>query len=305
MMDEDGQLSEFARQLLLRHHRVASAPVSEFVADGLDDTNTGVPSGTSLTEVYSPTYDSANDGQTISAKWFSGRVTLDGADNITFENCDFYMDDWFPVIFWTGQLDTMSVTFNYCTFHAPPEATTNPIGAHQARGATFYRCLFYNCTDAIRCESNVLIDQCYFGVPLHQDGAHCDGIELYGDNGPVSNVEIRDSKFAMGPDSWDVGGGITACINASCDSDTVDDLRVYRNHIDGGTIPVRFTGTSPVLCSNVQFIGNHVVEGTYGFTDVTEEGEILYWEDNFDANDLTESGRIIDAVLLGVERPAP
>jgi hypothetical protein len=77
----------------LRAHPTKILTPTSFVADNLTSSTTGVPSGTSLSTLGATTYTSANNGQSVSAKHFTARVTLNGVTGMTFTNCKFAVRD--------------------------------------------------------------------------------------------------------------------------------------------------------------------------------------------------------------------
>lgn len=305
-MMEETRLPEFARQFLdPRPVRAVSGGGGgdTFVAGTLTETNTGVPSGTSLSDLGSTTYDGADDGATVTAKRFTGRVTLDGVDGISFVNCEFDFDDYFMVSYSSSQLDTMTVTFDHCTFHGPEASVYGVIALYNMRGTTVERCLFYTLDNYIRAEGNNVVAECYMHSPSQLDDAHVDGIEMYALTAACGDIEVRDCAIIMGPpQSWDVNGGVTAALTLSAAAD-IDDVRFYRNLLGGGAYNV-YVEEDGGQVTNVQLVGNRFQDGLYGYVTVTDTDSILYWEDNFDAADLTETGRIL-IPGLDIERPVP
>lgn len=269
-----------------------------FIADTLTTSNTGVPSGTSLTTLTgSRSFTSADNNTTQTAKKYVGRVTLSGVNNITFTNCEFTLSDADPdgyalVMFDNTQRSgTNTVTFNYCTFRGPASAVVDCVAVFYSQNATLNRCLFERFDNAIRMEKNTTVAECLFRIPTQLAGAHVDGIELYAQNGNQSNMEIRDSAFYMGPpNDWASGGGVTCAINCTSDYGDNDDIRIYRNLLLGGAY-VAYLRDHPSTAgvnvpTNIEFIGNRVGSSNAGFPHVTvrltDVATLEKWYDNFE-----------------------
>lgn len=302
MMDEDGQLSEFARQLLLRHHRVASAPAASFVPDTLTSSNTGsrIADGSLTTVAGAAEYTTADNGTTISGKLFTGNVTITGdCTNIIFEDCKFTGDIDGGIFFnFIAHGANSGVIVRYCTF-APSAAASAGTTCLDISGVTVHRCHITGFENAIRAYGDdVTITQNLIEVPNENDpSSHIDGIEGYGRPGVgISNLTIQENRIDLG----------TADATSPCYLSpyvSISGAVVDSNLLIGGS----YNGYNESGVSDLQVIGNHMKGSAFGYwtaTGGTTTTQILYWEDNFDADDLTETGRIY-IPGLGIERPVP
>lgn len=229
-----------------------------FIADTLTTANTGVPPGTSLTDQGSITYSSANNGQTITGKRFTGRVTVTGA-NITFVNCLFDFGDWF-------QLDTSAATgpivCNFCTFDLKNWSSGG--SAVYGKSTTLFRCQVLGFENGGKFTADSTIDQCLIHSPADSAvaGAHVDGWEFYEGSGFV----VRDSKIAVtnGSTTWSGAGGTTAALNFSTDVGSISGVAVERCRLSGGAYAIYFDEKNGHTIRGVTFVDNLVNDYLYG-----------------------------------------
>lgn len=268
----------------------------EFIADTLDTANTGVPSGTSLTDQGSITY--STNGQTITAKRFTGRVTVTAA-NVTFVNCKWDYGDWF-------QLDTSNstgpVACNYCTFDLKNWSSGG--SAVYGKNTTLYRCQVLGFENGGKFTADSTLDQCLIHSPADSavSGAHVDGWEFYEGSG----FTVRDSKIVVtnGATTWSGAGGTTAALNFSTDVGAISDVTVERCRLSGGAYAVYFDEKGPTI-RGVTFRDCKINDYLYGPVARDTDASFDHWSGNYDqGNTSTPStpGTLIQ-LLGGGERP--
>lgn len=257
---------------------------TSFVADTLDATNTGVPSGTSLSNLGSTTYTSANNGQSITAKNFTARVTLNGVTGMTFTNCQFAVsNDYYNCI-----LDSSCSgnRFNYCAFDGLGGTFDAGRFPFKGTGATLYRCQFTGADNGMRLDSDCTLQECYVYGLVHivdggGNGSHNDGIEV---SGPGNNLVIIDNRVVTeaGSVTWGTGGGTTAPFNCTSDFGAIGGTnQLLRNRLVGGQSPFYFRQ----VAGNVRgwTVRDNKVNGWSNTpTSITTDLSFDHWTNNYD-----------------------
>jgi hypothetical protein len=254
---------------------------STWVAGTLTSANTGVPSGTTLSNLGATTYTSANNGQSVSAKNFTARVTLNGVTGMTFTNCKFAVaTDYYNCI-----LDTSCSgnTFNYCTFDGLGGTFDTGRFPFKGTGATLFRCYSTGADNGGRFDSDCTMQECFVeNLTQITDGAgagsHNDGWEV---SGP-GNINFIDSKLAVtiGSVTWGTGGGTTAAINVSSDFGDIGGTNsILRCEVSGGQSPLYFR-QQPGLIRGWTVRDNRLSNFNNGPTSITTDASFDHWTNN-------------------------
>lgn len=233
-----------------------STPTSDFIADTLTASNTGVRAGVSLTDQGATTYTSANNGQTISGKRFTGRVTITGAQDMTFEDCLFQCEDYYTTLCSGGALNN---AFNYCSFDQMNWMTAGGPGVF-GEGMDLYRCHLYNAGGLWTPKGNCSARESLFdGVCLGLYGTHSNSIALFhgGDN-----ITIEDCKTTTG---YQILG---YQISSNVCTLTLEGQMFHATSADGGpsVSPVGFTIGVEMWIPNATIDGTHTVTAQSGST---------------------------------------
>lgn len=158
-----------------------------------DETNTGVPAGTQLTNATSITvnesYISANGGRgpdgrfVLSEKNISEQIVV-SANNVTIKNTRITTNAYYPIDYngYTGLLveDT--------EIKATSPSVTAGIGFSNY---TARRIMITGSSDGIKADDNVLVEDSYITQLCQSAGSHNDGVQFYG-NG---NVTLRHNTI--------------------------------------------------------------------------------------------------------------
>lgn len=190
-----------------------------------DETNTGVPNGTVLTN--SGSINVTIDGIIIQNLNISGSISV-SANHVTIRNCRVTSGDYYPVRWYgddyTGLLveDTEIIATNY-------EATAGL----SFRNYTARRVHVTGSADGFKADANVLIEDCYvtdlgIGPDTHNDGVQATG---------GSNVTLRHNTFKFGSQP-----GVSAVVQVGNEWGTNSDWVITNNLIDGGGWSINASG---------------------------------------------------------------
>lgn len=253
----------------------------------------GISEG-SLTNQGAITYTSANNGQTISGKRFTGKVTFSGVTGMTFNGCLWDMTGG------TGnracQMDSSvsNITFNDCTMRTIGCNSSSPSGSgiefmilsDRADGITVTRCDISggeNCFQGFG-DGNIIQDSYLHWPKSYNPGGHNDTIEVYGGD----NWIIRRNTIILEdmPSS-----SITSPVNIApwtSNPPNVSNCTIEENYIDGGiwtpiTVDSSQSTSPPHTLTNIRIVrnrfGGHQVNAdyqpcfanTYGMTRVSTD----------------------------------
>jgi hypothetical protein len=175
----------------LRAHPTKILTPTSFVADNLTSSTTGVPSGTSLSTLGATTYTSANNGQSITAKQFTARVTLNGVTGMTFTNCLFQCaTDYYCCI-----LDSSCSgnTFNYCSFDGANGTFDTGRFPFKGTGATLFRCYSTGADNGGRFDSDCTMQECLVENLIHITDGSGNGVRA-GEQHQLHRFEARSRE---------------------------------------------------------------------------------------------------------------
>jgi hypothetical protein len=267
----------------LRAHPTKILTPTSFVADNLTSSTTGVPSGTSLSTLGATTYTSANNGQSITAKQFTARVTLNGVTGMTFTNCLFQCaTDYYCCI-----LDSSCSgnTFNYCSFDGANGTFDTGRFPFKGTGATLFRCYSTGADNGGRFDSDCTMQECLVENLIHitdgsGNGSHNDGWEV---SGPGNNINFIDSKLAAenGSVTWGVGGGTTAAINVTTDFGSIGGTNsILRCRVSGGQSPLYFRQTASFTVRGWTVRDNKLSNFNNTPTSISTDASFDHWTTN-------------------------
>ncbi len=179
-----------------------------------DATNTGVPSGTTLTA--SGTIDVTVDGTIIENLDITGRIQVD-ANNVTIRNCRITSGDYYPLL-----NNGTNLLVEDCEIAGTSTAVTCCIGF---TNYTARRCNLHGSADGLKADSTVVIEDCYIHDLATDATTHNDGTQTTGG----SDVTIRHNTYQLGGVS-----GINSCLQIGNEGGTNSNWVIEDNLFDGG-----------------------------------------------------------------------
>ncbi|MBL8121279.1 DUF4082 domain-containing protein [Candidatus Saccharibacteria bacterium] len=200
-----------------------------------DETNTGVPVGTSLTNSGSVTI--STDGAVLQNLDISGQVIVQ-ADNVTIRNCRITSGDYYPIDHSGSNLlveDCEITGTNY-----------NVTSCLSFDSYTIRRCNISGGADGLKANSDVLIEDCFIHSLAIGPETHNDGTQTTGG----SNVTIRHNTYRLG----DVAG-VNACLQIGNEGGTNSNWLVEDNLFDGGGWVINASNV-PANNPNFEFYNN-------------------------------------------------
>lgn len=260
-----------------------------------DATNTGLLTTTGLTNVTTTTtYNSANDGQTVTDKHFSAYVNVSGVKNLTFKNC------WFepPASGRSGRGTVMgrnarneNVVFEDCLF---TNSYKDPLvqNGYMGRGAVLRRCDISGAVDGIGAapegandRTDLVLEACWIHDLLYitpfsgqsDNQTHTDGLQWHGGPGLTING-CRIEAFSNDISDWNVPPTPSATsreygnsfyprrnttsivmVNSSASFAPSGDLHITNNWLDGGAVGINMVGVPTLFLTDdgSEITGNH------------------------------------------------
>lgn len=208
-----------------------------------DETNTGVPVGTSLTSSGSITV--TTNSAVIEDLDIAGQIIVQ-ANNVTIRNCRITSGDYYPIDYsGTGLLvEDCEITGTSYTVTA----------CLSFDNYTIRRCNLSGGADGLKANANVLIEDCFIhdlaiGPETHNDGTQTTG---------GSNVTIRHNTYRLGDIS-----GVNACLQIGNEGGTNSDWLVKDNLFDGGGWIINASSV-PANNPNFEFTNNRFTR-RYGY----------------------------------------
>lgn len=216
-------MSRAARRL---QRAAAPAPAGGFFANAIvtphlagypDETNTGVPSGTSLTN--SGSLNITTNGAVVQNLNITGMISV-RANNVTIRNCRITSGDYYPID-WDGDGYT-----NLLVEDSEIIATSYSVTAGMSfSNYTARRVFVTGSADGFKADSNVLIEDCYVTLLGIGPDTHNDGVQTTGG----SNVTLRHNTFKLGEPA-----GVSAVVQVGNEWGTNSNWVITDNLIDGG-----------------------------------------------------------------------
>lgn len=156
-----------------------------------DETNTGVPDGTQLTnsgDVYV-----TQDGTVIQNLNVTGFILI-RADNVTIRNTRITSSHWYPI------------DYDNSTGLVIEDSEIIGTGGQPTAGVSFKdyiarRVEVRGTADGFKAEGNVLIEDCYFHSPSVTEGSHNDGVQT---SGGAGGVILRHNTFKLGGEDAEI-----------------------------------------------------------------------------------------------------
>lgn len=201
-----------------------------------DETNTGVPTGTTLTPSGSITVNT--DGAIIEDLDINGQIVVN-ANNVTIRRVRLTSGDFYPIAYNgpTGLLveDCEIIATSY-----------NVTAGISFANYTARRVFVTGSADGFKANENVLIEDCYVdGLGIGPD-THNDGVQATGG----SNVTIRHNTFKLGDEP-----GVSAVIQLGNEWSSNSDWLIEDNLIDGGGWSIN-ASSDPADNPNAQVLNN-------------------------------------------------
>lgn len=229
-----------------------------------DETNTGVPAGTTLTNSGSLTI--TTNGAIVQNLNISGMISV-RANNVTIRNCRITSSDYYPISWdggtYTGLLveDSEIIATDY-----------NVTAGISFSNYTARRVFVTGSADGFKADADVLIEDCYVTNLGIGPDTHNDGVQTTGG----SNVTLRHNTFKLGAPA-----GVSAVVQVGTEWGTNSDWVIENNLIDGGGWSIN-ASDDPADSSNFQIINNRFTRraayGPGGVGGATWSGNI--WDDD-------------------------
>lgn len=238
-------MSSFARKVM---RAAIDLPSGGFIPNAIttphlagypDETNTGVPSGVSLTSSGSITV--TQNGAIIQGLDISGQIVIN-ADNVTIRNCRITSGDYYPIDYGrTGLLveDTEIIGLSYTV------TAGISFDSYTAR-----RVNIHGTADGLKANANVLIEDCYIHDLIYDAAhdTHNDGVQTTGG----SSVTLRHNTIKLSTTPM-----ANAAIQIGTENGSNSNWLVTNNLLDGGGWIVNSgSGNSVMVFTNNRFTHN-------------------------------------------------
>lgn len=201
-----------------------------------DETNTGVPSGTTLTN--SGSLNVTINGTTLQNLNISGQLII-SANNVTIKNCRITSNDYYPIDYsGTGLLieDSEIIAQSY--------TVTCGVGFDNY---TARRVFVTGSADGFKANSNVLIEDCYVHLLGIGPDTHNDGVQSTGG----SDVTLRHNTFKLGDQT-----GVNAVVQLGNEGGNNSNWLIENNLMDGGGWSINANTDDASKSPNCQIINN-------------------------------------------------
>lgn len=218
-----------------------------------DATNTGVPSGTTLTN--SGAISTSSRGQIIENRNVSGSITVNH-DNVIIRRCKIKSNSY-QAILANGRYNTL---IEDCEIDGG-----GPTGSSQGIGGGFgiivRRCNIHHCSDSIVPESDGLYEDNYIWYPDASGSPHVDTFQVQGSQ-KQSNITIRHNSMSCKnnrPATQNAGIYFTAAFG------NISNVLVENNLIDqGDAYYAIYAVNKPYSLTGLRFVNNYFKKGTNG-----------------------------------------
>lgn len=241
-------------------------------------TNTGVPSGTSLTG--SGTFTTSSDGQVVNALDITGNLIVQHS-NVTINRCRVTA----PVTENTGPIFVASSAHGTLTILDSESDCSNAGGTTglffdanaDPPDTTIRRSQFHRTENGLGIPAGLVFDiQDSYIFDLNPAGGdpHTDGIQTETN---ASNVTIKHNTIDMaGPGT----GSNNSCLQINTTGNTnwlIENNKLLLNTTTGGAT-LRFPTTSPA--DNIRVRNNRLMQGTFGYEIPGDHSTITEWSGN-------------------------
>jgi hypothetical protein len=179
-----------------------------------DDTNTGVPAGTTLTNSSSLTI--TTDGAIIQNLNITGQIVIH-ANNVSIQRVRITSGDYYPIDY-----DGTGLVIEDSEIIGTSYTVTCGIGFDNYTARRVY---ITGTADGFKANSNVLIEDCYVHLLAVGPETHNDGVQATGGE----NVTLRHNTFKLGDQS-----GVSSVIQLGNEGGTNSNWLIENNLIDGG-----------------------------------------------------------------------
>jgi hypothetical protein len=201
-----------------------------------DETNTGIPSGTTLTN--SGSMNVTVNGATLQNLNITGQLVIT-ANNVTIKNCRITSSDYYPIDYsGTGLLieDSEIIGQSY-----------NVTAGLSFDNYTARRVFVTGTADGFKANSNVLIEDCYVHLLAVGPSTHNDGVQATGGD----SVTLRHNTFKLG-DQTD----ISSVVQLGNEGGTNSNWLIENNLFDGGGWSINANTEDSSKNPNCQIINN-------------------------------------------------
>jgi len=198
-------------------------------------TNTGVPSGTTLTP--SGSIQVITDGAIVEGLDITGTITV-LANDVTIRKVRITTGDYYPIRYFDNGNTGLLVEDSEIG-----STSGNATSAIAFANYTARRLNIHGSSDGLKADSNVLIEDCWIHDLSNGPGEHNDGVQSTGGKG----VTIRHN---------DISGASNACVQTGDENAATEDLTVECNWLDGGGYTLNIRGTGATRPKNTRVIDN-------------------------------------------------
>lgn len=203
-----------------------------------DETNTGVPAGTTLTPSGSLTV--STDNTVVDSLDITGQIIIQ-ANNVTIRNTRITSGDYYPIDYPEGSYTGLLVEDSEII------GTSSDVTAGiSASDYTARRVYVTGTADGFKANTNVLIEDCYVHELAIGPSTHNDGTQATGG----SNVTIHHNTYKLGDQS-----GISSCLQIGNEWGTNSNWLIEDNLFDGGGWSIN-ASSDPAENPNFQIVNN-------------------------------------------------
>jgi hypothetical protein len=198
-------------------------------------TNTGVPSGTSLTPSGSITV--TTEGAVVENLDIAGSITV-LANNVTIRKVRITSGDYYPIRYFDNDNTGLLVEDSEIV-----GLSGNVTSAIAFQHYTARRLNIHGMADGLKADADVLIEDCWIHDLSNGSGEHNDGVQSTGGKG----VTIRHNS---------ISGASNAAVQTGDLGGATEDLTIEDNLLSGGGWTLNIRGTGATRPTNTRVINN-------------------------------------------------
>jgi hypothetical protein len=207
-------------------------------------TNTGVPSGTSLTTSGSITV--TTDGAVIENLDITGSITV-LANNVTIRKVRLTSGDYYPIRYFDYNNTGLLVEDSEIIGLSGDVTSAIAFQHYTAR-----RLNIHGMADGLKADADVLIEDCWIHNLSNGPTEHNDGVQSTGGKG----VTIRHNN---------ISGASNAAVQTGDEGGATEDMIIENNLLSGGGYTLNIRGTGATVPKNTRVINNRFVhDAAYG-----------------------------------------